>query len=222
MVVSASPTSIPCNGNAFSTLTATVTDARGRPVANGTALTFLVSPPHTLSPASTATVDGRAPTRFTPASYVAGGINVTVRSGNVERAIRVNCLDTEPPVIGTIAGVPQDLYETDGMTCTPPMWANVSQLRVSITDLSNITASASYSVGAAQAVNVALTRETAGGNIYVANIGPFGLGTIPGSGLPTDWSWITVQVNAQDANGNTSPPKNANTAVRLFDCYIIF
>jgi adhesin/invasin len=60
VVVTAYPTQIPADGASTSTITATVTEAYGNPVADGTTANFFVTSGATIAPVSASTVGGIA------------------------------------------------------------------------------------------------------------------------------------------------------------------
>jgi len=223
IALSVVPAAIPCDTGQAATVTATVTDSRGRNVADGTSVSFTTGAAAKLSSISATTSGGRASTRVTPNGYSAGGITVRVSSGGISASAHVDCTDTAPPVIGATSGNPVSIWETDGSYCTGAGYPNTSQLRVTITDVSAVTARVTYSVGTFGPRTVPLTQQSSSPNLYAATFGPFALNTVSGDGSGSDdWSWLSIQIEAHDANGNTAPTLSANTAIRLYDCYIIF
>jgi hypothetical protein len=219
IALSASPAAIPCDGDNYSTITAIVTDARGRFVADGTSVSFAVVALGSVSPTTANTHDGSASTRVTPLSSSTAGVTVVATAGHAQASIRVDCADAQPPNIGAVTGVPAEIYETDGTYCKAvDGYPNTSQLRVTITDVSTITATVSYSVGSVPLTTVNLTQETPGGNVYVALLGPFGFGTMPSSVISL---LMHIRIDAQDAAGNASFT-NADTVIRVYDCNPIF
>jgi hypothetical protein len=77
---------VPADGTSLATLTATVTDAQGRPVANGLVLTWSTTL-GSLSASSTSTVNGRA--TVTLRSSQVGSATVTVKAGSLTRTASV-------------------------------------------------------------------------------------------------------------------------------------
>jgi hypothetical protein len=146
------------------------------------------------------------------------GVTVVATAGNARASVRVDCPDVQSPSIGAATAIPAEIYETDGTYCTPPDYPNTSQLRVTITDSSAVSATASYSVGTVPLTTINLTQETPGGNVYVATLGPFGFSTMSSS----DGSLLMhIRIDAQDAAGNASFI-NADTVLRVYDCTVIF
>jgi adhesin/invasin len=79
--------SVPADGTSMATLTATITDAQGLPVANGLVVTWSTTL-GTLSASSTATTNGRA--TVTLRSSQVGTATVTVRAGSITRTAGVS------------------------------------------------------------------------------------------------------------------------------------
>jgi len=212
ITLSASPPSIPCNNDDYSTITAVVTDARGRFVLDGTRVSFAVVALGSVNPVSASTNNGSASTRARGLSYSTSGVTVVATSGGAEASIRIDCEDSEPPSIGSVAGVPPAIFETDGVYCVPAAgYPITSQLRVTITDITTVAATATYSVGTVPLTTVSLTRETPGGNIYVVTLGPFGTGTLSSA------VYMDIRIDAQDAAGNAAF-KDADTTILVNDC----
>jgi hypothetical protein len=95
VALTASPAIIDCNGTATSTVTATVTDADGNEVANGTNVNFSVVALGTSNPINADTVDGVASSVITPLSNAVAGVTVIVTAGEsgseAQASIRVDC-----------------------------------------------------------------------------------------------------------------------------------
>jgi adhesin/invasin len=91
VALTASPSQIACDGSQTSTVSATVTDADGNNVANGTTVTFSVVALGTANPINTTTTDGTASSTITPLSGATAGVTVIVTSGDASASIRVDC-----------------------------------------------------------------------------------------------------------------------------------
>jgi adhesin/invasin len=101
ITLAASPSAIACDGTQTSTVTATVTDSDGNPVANGTTVTFSVVALGTANPINVATADGTASSTITPLSGSTAGVTVIVSSGAASSSIRVDCSLPVPTPTGT-------------------------------------------------------------------------------------------------------------------------
>ncbi len=107
VTLTASPAAIDCNGVNSATVTATVTDADGNNVVDGTAVRFDVVALGTASPIDATTTDGQASSTITPLSGNAAGVTVVVSAGDAEASIRVDCIlatPTAPPASPTPTG----------------------------------------------------------------------------------------------------------------------
>ncbi len=91
VALTASPAAIDCNGTQTATVTATVTDADGNVVADGTNVNFAVVALGTANPINVDTVDGAASSTITPLSTSTAGVTVIVTSGSAQSSIRVDC-----------------------------------------------------------------------------------------------------------------------------------
>ena len=76
MVLSASPSSLVCDGTASSTVSATLTDAEGNPAVDGNAVRFDVKALGIASPIEAKSVAGAATTKVTPLTDIARGVTV--------------------------------------------------------------------------------------------------------------------------------------------------
>jgi hypothetical protein len=103
--VTASASSIKCDGSQTATVTAKVTDDDGNNVADGVPVNFSVVALGTANPINTVTEDGEASTTITPLSNSSAGVTVIVTAGDydlaeaVQTSIRVDCalpLETQP------------------------------------------------------------------------------------------------------------------------------
>jgi hypothetical protein len=104
VALTVSPASIACNGTSSATVTATVTDADGNNVANGTNVNFAVVALGTANPINVDTVDGVATSSVVPLSTATQGVTVIVTSGDAQASILVNC--SLPDVIATAVATP--------------------------------------------------------------------------------------------------------------------
>jgi len=76
MILSASPSSLVCDGTATSAVSATLKDAEGNPAVNGNTVRFAVRALGTIAPFEAASTDGVATTTLTPLTDVARGVTV--------------------------------------------------------------------------------------------------------------------------------------------------
>jgi hypothetical protein len=76
MVLSASPSSLVCDGTASSTVSATLTDAEGNPAVDGNTVRFDVKALGVASPIEAKSVAGAATTNVTPLTDIARGVAV--------------------------------------------------------------------------------------------------------------------------------------------------
>ena len=102
VALTASPAAIPCDGSATSTVSATVTDADGNNVADGTSVNFSVVALGTANPVNADTAAGVATSVITPLSGATAGVTVVVSAGDAQASIRIDCLlslltPTAPP-----------------------------------------------------------------------------------------------------------------------------
>ena len=111
VTLAASPAAIPCDGTQTSTVTATVTDADGNNVANGTSVQFNVVAFGTANPINTTTTDGTASSTITPLSGITAGTTVNVVAGSAQASIRVDCL----PSLATQTAVAATATPTSGV-----------------------------------------------------------------------------------------------------------
>jgi hypothetical protein len=91
VALTASPAIIDCNGTATSSVSATVTDADGNNVADGTNVNFSVVALGTANPINATTTDGVASSTITPLSNAVAGVTVIVTAGDAQASIRVDC-----------------------------------------------------------------------------------------------------------------------------------
>jgi hypothetical protein len=103
VALTASPAIIDCNGVATSTVSATVTDADGNNVTNGTNVNFSVVALGTANPINATTTDGVASSTITPLSNAVAGVTVIVTAGDAQASIRVDC---NAPAVTPGAGTP--------------------------------------------------------------------------------------------------------------------
>ncbi len=82
---------IVCNGAGASTVSATVRDAAGANVADGTAVSLNVYAGGISTPIQTTTTNGHASSTVTPFSGIVGGVTVIVQSGSVQNSVGVLC-----------------------------------------------------------------------------------------------------------------------------------
>jgi hypothetical protein len=82
-------------------VTATVTDADGNAVANGTGVTFSVVALGTANPINTTTTGGTASSTITPLSGATAGVTVIVTAGSATASTRVDCSLPVPTPTGT-------------------------------------------------------------------------------------------------------------------------
>lgn len=98
MTLVSEPATIDCNGVNTATVTATVTDAGGNPVAAGQEVTFRTQVLATASPiTATTNGDGAATSEITPLAVADTGIPVVVTAGDVQQSILVSCGAPSPP-----------------------------------------------------------------------------------------------------------------------------
>lgn len=105
LALTASPSSIKCDGSEKATVTVTVTDSAGNDVADGVPVNFSVVALGTADPINTVTSGGQASTVVTPLSNASAGVTVIVTVGDssiaglVQSSTRVDCalpLATQP------------------------------------------------------------------------------------------------------------------------------
>jgi hypothetical protein len=98
---------ISCNGTNSQTITATITDADGNPVAQGVDVNFSVVALGTANPINTTTDDaGTASSAITPLSAATAGVTVVVTSGSVSASTRVDCAIPITPTVAAPVGTP--------------------------------------------------------------------------------------------------------------------
>jgi hypothetical protein len=97
MALTAAPGEIVCDGVNSADVTATVTDADGNPVVDGTAVRFDVVALGTAFPITAETAGGMASSTITPLSDIGAGVTVLVSAGDAEASIRVDCSEPPPP-----------------------------------------------------------------------------------------------------------------------------
>ncbi len=122
IALSASPAIVACDGVESSTVTATIADAEGNPVANGTSVNFTTVQNGTANPINTNTLDGVASSEITPLTHVAEGVTVLVTAGDAQASIRIDCEpDGDDPRFPLNAyPLPfSDFRSTAGMTHSP-------------------------------------------------------------------------------------------------------
>jgi hypothetical protein len=93
VALTASPAAIPCDGVTSSTVTATVTDADGVAVVDGTNVNFSVVALGIANPINVPTEGGQASSQITPLSGATAGVTVIVTSGDAQSSILVACDD---------------------------------------------------------------------------------------------------------------------------------
>jgi len=91
VALTASPAAIDCDGAATTTVSATVTDADGNNVADGSNVNFSVVALGTASPINADTTAGVATSSITPLSGAVAGVTVIVTAGDAQASIRVDC-----------------------------------------------------------------------------------------------------------------------------------
>jgi hypothetical protein len=105
LTLTASPTTIKCDGTEKATVTVSVTDSAGNDVADGVPVNFSVVALGTADPINTVTSGGQASTVVTPLSNASAGVTVIVTVGDssiadvVQTSTRVDCalpLATQP------------------------------------------------------------------------------------------------------------------------------
>ena len=120
VALTATASSIKCDGTETSTVTAKVTDSKGNNVADGVPVTFSVVALGTANPINTTTKDGMATTTVTPLSNSSAGVTVIVtagdanvkgtgQSGLIQTSVRVDCalpLVTQPTLAPPPPAVP--------------------------------------------------------------------------------------------------------------------
>ncbi len=100
VALTASPAAINCDGTASATVSATVTDADGNNVVDGTNVNFSVVALGIASPINADTTDGVASSTITPLSAGVAGVTVVVSSGDASASIRVDCNPAAAPTAG--------------------------------------------------------------------------------------------------------------------------
>jgi hypothetical protein len=95
--ITAEPARLLCDGTAGSTVSATVTDAKGNEVANGTEVHFDVKVLGVATPRIAKTADGVAVATVTPLSGVLQGVPVVVTAGDVQESVLIRCEETISP-----------------------------------------------------------------------------------------------------------------------------
>jgi adhesin/invasin len=126
VALAAAPTGIVCDGVTSSTVTATVTDTNGDPVANGVPVTFEVVALGTANPiqAVTTGATGTASSTITPLSSAGAGVTVVVTAGDadiatpVQASLLVNCTGFLAATATAVAGAPTPTPGTG--TIAPP------------------------------------------------------------------------------------------------------
>jgi hypothetical protein len=91
VALTASPAAIDCDGAATATVSATVTDADGNNVADGTDVNFSVVALGTANPINDDTAAGVASSSITPLSGAVAGVTVIVSAGDAQASIRIDC-----------------------------------------------------------------------------------------------------------------------------------
>ena len=127
MTLTADPATIPCDGQATSTVSAAIVDADGNPVISGTAVKFDVLVLGTANPINTTTNDkGIATTTVAPLAGDARGVPVTVSvyisetsTPLFQKQILVNCAEAAPPAPGGGTGGTTAGGSTGGSTSSP-------------------------------------------------------------------------------------------------------
>jgi hypothetical protein len=92
ITVSADPTSMICNGLASSSITASLTDGNGYPVADGTPVHFSVQGRAIVDPVNALTIGGTASTELIGLSAVTVTLSAHATSGNLESSVDVECV----------------------------------------------------------------------------------------------------------------------------------
>ena len=101
--VAADPAGLACDGVAGSTVSATVIDAEGSPVANGNEVHFDVRALGVATPRIAKTADGVAVATVTPLSGVLQGVPVVVTAGDVQESVLIRCEETISPAPSPLA-----------------------------------------------------------------------------------------------------------------------
>jgi hypothetical protein len=89
--IAAEPAALVCDGTAGSTVSATVIDAEGNPVANGNEVHFEVKVLGAATPGIARTADGVAVASVTPLSGILQGVPVVVTAGEVQESVLISC-----------------------------------------------------------------------------------------------------------------------------------
>lgn len=122
IALAAAPAEFACDGVQSTTLTATVTDSSGQPVANGTNVNFGVVANATANPINTTTLGGVASSEITPIDSVSGGVTVLVSAGDAQASIRIDCESDgdDPSLPVNVATLPfSDFRLTNELTHAP-------------------------------------------------------------------------------------------------------
>ena len=91
LTLTASPAGIECNSVSTSTVTATVVDAEGNPVVDGTSVNFSVVALGTANPINATTTAGVATSTITPLTASVAGVTVVVTAGDAQGSILIGC-----------------------------------------------------------------------------------------------------------------------------------
>jgi len=97
LTLGADPASIACDGLTGSTITASLTDGDGNPVADGTPVHFSVQGRAIVDPVNALTIGGTASTELIGLSGVTVTLSVSATSGNLEDSVDVECVAVPPP-----------------------------------------------------------------------------------------------------------------------------
>ena len=117
--LTATASSIKCDGSEKSTVTAKVTDSAGNNVANGVPVRFTVVALGTANPINTVTEDGKATSVITPLSNSSAGVTVLVQA--YPSGFEVNGVGTTDDVIETSIRVDCALPLVTQPTLSPPV-----------------------------------------------------------------------------------------------------
>jgi hypothetical protein len=120
--VTAEPAGLACNGATGSTVSATVIDAEGSPVANGNEVHFDVRVSGVATPVVAKTVDGIAVSTVVPLSGVVQGVPVVVTAGDVQESVLIRCEETSSPAPSpsSLPSPPPALSATPAEFILPP------------------------------------------------------------------------------------------------------
>jgi hypothetical protein len=118
--ITAEPARLLCDGTAGSKVSATVTDAKGNEVADGTEVHFDVRALGAATPVVVKTTDGVATSSVVLLSGVLQGVPVVVTAGDMEKSLLIACEEASPPVPTSPSPLPPS-----PATASPPAGAIV-------------------------------------------------------------------------------------------------